>query len=114
MSQSIRKWLPFALCCAPGAIAVLFVAAIAFGGASFGLSLNSPVGIGLLGVAMLACPVSMILMMRGNMRAPASSDGMSCCAPQVETNPSTSSLADLRAKRTRLEREIVALQRAQN
>ena len=114
MSLAIRKWLPFALCCAPGAIAALLVAGVAFGGAAFGLSLNSPLGIGLLGVAMLACPVSMIWMMRGMTRAPESADAMNCCAPQVDARSAVNSLNDLRAQRTQLEREIAALQRAQN
>lgn len=114
MSLAIRKWLPFALCCAPGAVAALFVAAIAFGGAAFGLSLNSPLGIGLLAVAMLACPVSMIWMMRGMTRTSDAPDIMACCAPQGDARRSVISLDDLRAQRTQLEREIAALQRAQN
>lgn len=114
MRQSIRKWIPFALCCAPGAVAALLVAGIAFGGASFGVSLNSPIGIGLLGAALLACPVSMMLMMRGMTRAPKSADAMTCCAPPAYAGSATNSLQALRAQRGQLEQEIAALQRSQN
>lgn len=114
MSQAIRQWLPFALCCMPGAVAALVVAGIAFGGATFGITLNSTLGTGLLGVAMLACPVSMVLMMRHMKGAPAVSDAMRCCAPQAAAPLSTNSLPDLRAQRAQLEQELAALQRSQN
>lgn len=107
-------WLHLAMCCAPGIVAAMLVGAIAFGGAAFGLSLNSPLGIGLLGVAMLACPVSMILMMRGMTRSPESTMTMACCAAQEDAESSTHSLPALRAQRAQLERDIAALQRAQN
>lgn len=112
MNQYLRRWIPFALCCAPGFVAALLVAGIAFGGAAFGLSLNSPLGIGLLGVAMLACPVSMIWMMRGITRAPKLAETMPCCAPQGDAAASANTLTELRALRVHLEREIAALQRA--
>lgn len=114
MSQSIRKWIPFALCCAPGAVAALLVAGIAFGGASFGVSLNSPIGIGLLGVAMLACPAGMILMIPRVTRASASADALTCCEPQPDARSVIRSLDGLRAQRAVLEQEIAALQRSQN
>ena len=114
MSLAIRKWFPMALCCAPGAIVALLVAGVAFGGAAFGLSLNSPLGIGLLGVAMLACPVSMIWMMRGMRRTSDAADAMACCAPQGDARSSVNSLDDLRVQRTQLEREIAALQQEAN
>lgn len=55
------KWLPIALCCVPG-ITITAIVGIGFivGGVAF---INSPLSVGLLILALLACPFSMGLMM---------------------------------------------------
>lgn len=115
--NSLRRWLPIALCCLPGvaAVAVIGIGA-AVGGAAVGALLNGPLGFGLLALAMLACPLSMGLMMRrGTKRNTASGHSATradCCLPdEAATISETDSerLADLRARREALERELVEM-----
>ena len=64
MDTKIRKWLPIALCCLPGvAVAAIVGVSIALGGATVSASLGGPLGIGLIVLAALSCPLSMYLLM---------------------------------------------------
>ena len=88
---------------------------IAAGGAARGTWLGGPLGIGLLVLAVLACPVSMILMMRqrGSGQQSVSNGStalMDCCLPTQDEESSTNQLASLRAKREALEYELAELQ----
>ena len=113
MNTKVRRWLPLALCCLPG---VAIVAVVGIGTAVSGASLSGPVGLGLIVLAMLACPVSMglMLMRRGSNQKSASNSSHTmadCCAPgeQVATMESDR-LTALRARRETLEREVAELQ----
>ena len=114
MNAKVRKWMPIALCCLPGvAIAVIVGVGIAVGGAAVGSSLGGPLGIGLIVLAALACPLSMYLMMRPrgssqNATTNGSQLMADCCAPGEET--SSDRLQSLRAQRESLERELAAMQ----
>ncbi|MEO5886348.1 MAG: hypothetical protein ABIQ77_01680 [Anaerolineales bacterium] len=116
MKTNFRKWIPIALCCLPGvAVAAIVGVGIAAGGAALGTSLAGPLGIGLLVLTVLACPASMILMMRQRGSGQQSvSEGstalMDCCLPTQNEEASTNQLASLRAKRESLEHELAALQ----
>jgi hypothetical protein len=120
MSEQIKRWLPIALCCVPGiAIAAIVGIGIVFGGAAFGASFGGPLGIGVIVLAALACPLSMGLMMMRGMKqnsATGSAQMMAdCCAPNqasvsVDTSLSADSLSALRSRREALEREIAELQ----
>lgn len=60
MSTKLRKWLPIALCCLPGiAVAAVVVLGLAFSSTAFGTSLDEPLGLALIALAVLACPLSM-------------------------------------------------------
>lgn len=64
MNTKLRKWVPIALCCLPGvAIAAIIGVGIALRGAVVGASLGGPLSIGLIVLSVLACPLSMYLMM---------------------------------------------------
>lgn len=115
MNTKLRKWIPIALCCLPGvAIAAIIGIGIALGGSVVGASLGGPLGISLIVLAALACPLSMYLMMtrqRGSSQK-ATLNGLritaDCCAPGQET--SSDHLESLRAQRESLERELAAMQ----
>lgn len=110
----LRKWLPIALCCLPGvAVAAIVGIGLTLGGAVFGTRLGGPLGLGLVALAILACPISMGLMMRrsGSGRESTSeysSTTMECCLPGEEIP--TDQLASLRSKRVALEREVAEMQ----
>lgn len=115
MNTKLRKWLPIALCCLPGiAIAAIIGVGIALGGSAIGATLGGPLGISLIMLAALACPLSMGLMMtrqRGSSQkaTPNSSQMMvDCCAPGEEA--SSDRLESLRAQRESLEHELAAMQ----
>ena len=115
MNTKLRKWIPIALCCLPGvAIAAIIGIGIALGGSVVDASLGGPLGIGLIVLAALACPLSMYLMMtrqRGSSQnvTPNSSQLMTdCCATGEET--SSDRLESLRTKRESLERELASMQ----
>ena len=64
MNTKLRKWIPIALCCLPGvAVAAIVGVSIALGGATVSASLGGPLGIGLIVLAALVCPIAMGLMM---------------------------------------------------
>ena len=115
MKINFRKWIPIALCCLPGvAVAAIVGVGLAAGSAVVGGSLGGPLGLGLLVLAVLACPVSMILMMRqpGSGQQSVSNGStalMDCCPPTQDEEASTNQLASLRAKRESLEHELAEL-----
>lgn len=116
MNTKLRRWLPHVLCCLPGVVAVAIVGVgLLLGETAFA----GPLGFGLIALALLACPMSMGLMMwRGMGRKAASggSPGMAgCCAPDealaaFEAETSADRLAALRDRREALERELAELQ----
>ena len=119
--SKIAKWLPVALCCLPGVAAAAIVGVgIAVGGSAFGASFGGPLGLGLVALALLACPLSMGLMVmrRGSNRNSASGRSQmmaDCCLPgEANTSPEAGSsaerLASLRAQREALERELAEMQ----
>ena len=114
MNTKLQKWMPIALCCLPGvAIAAIIGVGIGVGGSAVGAFLSGPLGIGLVVLAALACPLSMGLMMRrhGSSQKTTQNDSQrmaDCCAPGEET--STDHLATLRAQRKLLERELASMQ----
>jgi len=115
MNTKLRKWMPIALCCLPGvAVAAIIGVGIALGGSMVGASLGGPLGISLIVLAALACPVSMGLMMtrqRGSGQKATHNDSQlmaDCCAPGDEA--SSDRLATLRTQRESLERELAAMQ----
>lgn len=116
MNAKLRKWMPIALCCLPG---VAIVALVAIGAVVSGASLSGPLGLGLIALAVLACPLSMGLMMRRGSNqnsAPGDSRMMAdCCLPgetpmASEADSSAGRLAALRAQREALERELAEMQ----
>ena len=123
MKSILRKWLPVALCCVPGvAVAGVVGIGLAAGGAALGSSFGGPLGLALIGLAVLACPVSMGLMMlrqRGSSEVSSrigvpTPEMADCCLPgQVmpvsEAGASGEWLAALRAQREALERELAEL-----
>ncbi len=114
MNTKLRQWLPIALCCLPSAALATFIGiGFVIGGAAFGGFLNSPLGLALVSLGMLACPLSMGLMMRRGVKssqqaAPGSSPTMACCPPEEDSTAIR--LAELRAEREALEREVAELQ----
>ncbi len=114
MNTKLQKWMPIALCCLPGvAIAAAIGIGIAVGGAAVGVSLGGPLGVGLIVLAALACPVSMYWMMRphgSSQEATSNSSQMmaDCCVPEEET--SDNRLVALKAQRESLERELAEMQ----
>jgi len=112
--NTLKRWLPMALCCLPSvAIAAVIGVGFAVGGAAFGGFLNSPLGLAFVSLGMLACPLSMGLMMRGEMKSggqttSSNSPTMPCCPP--EEDPATVRLAEMRTKREALEREVAELE----
>lgn len=117
MNAKLQRWMPVALCCLPGiAAAVIVGIGLAAGGTLFGVSLGGPLGLGLIALAMLACPISMGLMMwRGSRRNAASGNAATmadCCAPgemAPTTPPPADRLTALRAEREALERELAQM-----
>lgn len=124
MSAQLRRWLPIGLCCLPGlAIAAFVGASVLLGGATFGVGLGGPLGFAIIALALLACPLSMGLMMRRSNRSASAStmSSMACCAPdegipgmlnQPEASSRSERLAELVARREVLERELA--QRSQS
>lgn len=120
MNTNLRKWIPIALCCLPGiAIVAILGFGILLGGAAFRTFIGAPLGLGLIALALLACPISMALIMRRQMnRDGAASDSSrmaDCCLPGETLAVSgidsqADRLAILRAQREALERELADLQ----
>ncbi|MCE7981804.1 MAG: hypothetical protein DYG89_11465 [Caldilinea sp. CFX5] len=121
MTMKVRRWLPIALCCLPGiVIATVVGISIAAGGVAFGTALGGPLGLGLIALALLACPLSMGLMVwRTTQQNGASSHTATmsaCCMPGESTAAAATSagedrLAALRERHVALERELAELQR---
>ena len=115
MNTKLQKWMPIALCCLPGvAIAAILGISIAIGGAAVGPSLGGLLGIGLIVLAALACPLSMYWMMtrRRRLSQKVTSNGSQtmadCCAPSEEF--SSDRLESLRTQRESLEHELASMQ----
>lgn len=115
MSEQLKRWLPLGLCCLPGVVvAVIAGTGALLGVASFGAGLGSPLGIGILALAALACPLSMGFMLwRSQRQAPprASSSMATCCmlgdpASAIEDDR----LTILCTQREALERQVAELQ----
>jgi hypothetical protein len=112
--NTLKRWLPIALCCLPGVATLVVIGlGVAVGGSVLGAFFNGPLGLGLIALAVLACPLSMGLMMwRGTKPNADSGDSATladCCLPgEAATISATDSerLADLRARREALEREL--------
>jgi hypothetical protein len=110
--------LSILLCSAPGlVVAGAALIGIAVWGAAF---VNSPLGLGLITLAVLACPLNMVLTMIINRRQAASghSSGLAnCCMPEYSTgstqaDSSADRLAVLRKHRAALEHELAELQQS--
>lgn len=119
MSHQGKQWLPMLFCCLPG---LVLIAVWALGSAALAAALNGPLGISLITLALLACPLSMGLMMwRGRLRQNAGAQPtaqaslMACCPPthtaaDTPTKTSVERLTALQERRLILEREVVELQ----
>ncbi len=115
MNTGIRKWLPLVLCCLPGIVAV---ALVGLGSAAFSATLSGPLGWGLIVLAALACPLSMLILMRmpqRNLASGGSPTVADCCMPghttaHPEADLPSERLAALRQRREALEHELAALQ----
>ena len=116
MNANTKRWLPIALCCLPGvAVAAVVGLGVAAGGTAFGASFGGPLGLGLIALVMLACPISMALMMRrgSKQNTPSGSSSLmvDCCLPgEQAARVESDRLATLRARREALEREVAELQ----
>lgn len=114
----LKKWMPIALCCVPAvAIAAVVGMGIAIGGATFGASFGGPLGLGLVALALLVCPLHMGWMM-WRMQKQSGTSGQSviasdCCPPvgqiaaaELDTRER---LHVLRQRREALEQEMTVL-----
>jgi uncharacterized membrane protein YqjE len=101
-------------------VATVVGLSLAFGGAAVGVSFSGPLGLGLIALAMLACPVSMgvIIWRQGRSKQKASPAAVllmvNCCLPgetlaAIESGNPGERLAELRARREALERELAEL-----
>ena len=121
MSSKSRQWLPIALCCLPAvALAAILGMSLIVGGAAVGAFWSGPLGLGLISVAMLACPVSMVLTMwhphqsRPDATAKNLTSMVNCCLPgetlaAIESDNPTQRLTELRARRVALEHELTKM-----
>lgn len=113
--MNVKRWLSVGLCCLPGMalVAVLGIGAIA-GGATFDSTLQGPIGLGLIGLAVLACPLSMGLMMLRNRDMAHSGEPANiadCCLPGDQAlRNETDRVAELRTRREALEQQVAELQ----
>jgi hypothetical protein len=116
MTRSISRWIPIALCCVPGVIATILIGAgIAVGGAAFSGFFSGPLGLGLTVLVLLACPLTMGLMMKRaskqNVLSRKSAMMTDCCVPGQQVSiVEADRLASLRRQRESLEREVADLQ----
>lgn len=116
MTRSISRWLPIALCCVPGVMAVILIGGgVAVGGAAFSGFFSEPLGLGLTVLALLACPITMgLIMKQGSKRKEVSGKSAimaDCCLPgEPVSTIGVDRLAALRSQREALEREVAKLQ----
>ena len=112
MKSRLRQWLPMALCCLPGLAAVALIVVVG------GPALGGPLGLGLIVLATLACPISMGLMMGRGAQHHSMADRtpllVNCCLPGAaleafESGASDERLAAPRARREALEHELAEL-----
>ena len=121
MSSKSRKWLPITLCCLPAVtLAAIWGMSLIVGGAAVGAFWSGPLGLGLISVAMLACPVSMVLTMGRPRQSRLDSTTknltptVGCCLPgetlaAFGSNNPTQRLTELRAKREALAHELIKM-----
>lgn len=115
MNNRLRQWLPILICCLP---TVALIALMGLGGAVYSAMLSSPLGLGLIVLAALACPLSMVIHMHRPQRGSTSSHShimADCCMTSQSTAYSgidspSERLAALRQRREALEHELAALQ----
>ena len=110
-----RSWLPIALCCVPGvALVGLLAGGLILGGTAAGI-LNSPWALGILAVAVLACPLAMGWAVLHRARSVSVSGAartvLDCCPPDSLAAPSDtdlleSRLTELRERRRALQMEV--------
>lgn len=114
--MEMKRWIPIALCCLPGVIATILIGAgIAIGGRAFSEFFNGPVAVGLAMLVILACPLTMGLMMKRaskqNILSRKSAMMTDCCVPGQQVSiVEADRLAALRRRRETLEREVANLQ----
>lgn len=120
MKTGLKKWLPIALCCVPAvAIAAVVGIGIVVGGAAFGASFGGTWSLGLVALALLACPLHMGWMMwrvqRQNGASGRSASAANCCPPAGQRAMSKLNtdkrLQVLRRRREALEQEVAVLLR---
>ena len=121
MTTRSRKWLPIALCCLPGVtVAAIVGISLIVGGAAVGALWGGPLGLGLISLAMLACPVSMgLLIWHQRQSSPDSARKnvtpiVNCCLPgetlaAFESDNPSQRLTELRARRVALEHELTKM-----
>lgn len=99
-----RRWLSIALCCLPGmTAAALLGLSFATGGAALGAALGGRLGLTVLALIALTCPLIMMVIMARAGQQPGrlrSSGQTACCAPP-ETGASDPSLTALQSDTTR-------------
>jgi hypothetical protein len=118
MNTRLKVWKSLILCCLPGIVVAAVVTIIlAIGGPFFGTSPFGWLGLGLVALALLACPFSMAFMMFRMKRHGVSEHApplASCCASNeaiasTESDSVEAQLATLRRRRQALERELAEL-----
>ena len=110
MTLKIKRWLPLAICCLPGVIVALAIV-----GASLGLTLDGPLS-GLVVLAVLACPLTMFLILARRARAdhdrPTGGAMIAgcCVSPDYLVAKEADRLSELRTQREELQNEVAELQ----
>ena len=119
LSGSFKAWLPIALCCVPAvAIATVVRIGIAVGGVTFGAAFGGTWSLGLVALALLACPLHMGWLMwrmqRQNGASGQLSIGAAACGPPAKQIAAAETDAlerveMLRRRREALEQEVALL-----
>lgn len=113
-----RNWTPIALCCIPAVVIAVVGLGIVTGGAGFGALFGGPLGLGLIVLALLLCPLSMGWMMWRMQKQHGTSGNSAimaeCCLPEQQAAGAEVGLASrlqkLRTQREVLAREVTELQ----